>query len=453
MNYIDIAFIACIVVGFLCGLVGKGVRKITRLITTVGCIAAAYFTCGTAFTMLNETYAPQFMGALNMTGTTLVEGVINMAGSYLSQLGLDPAILNGLVAGLIKVVIFWVECLVLLLVSRIVLGLFGLIFFRKTKLKPIHTLGIFGLARAAVVTVVLFFPVIVLGPVLKSLGGVGALLDATSNSSTVGAVYNGEPEVTLLDEGGEGAGEGETTNEGSNPLAAIQPIIDKIVEQMEGSKFMGYATKIVNENKDKVEIFKVEVNGVEYNAVTEIDAIPALIDGANTLLKMMPAEGEDPMETFKNMDADELKETFANLENNPTAKAAVIGVINSTLSSELGVTIPDTVNLATEGETFALVVDLMSVMPETGDPDPEALAEILQPETVANVLANSELALDLIEASGMTDSIADIIPEQQANDIKTQLDGMLNPTEGDPTISQEKYDDIMKLLGLGEPTE
>lgn len=393
MSYIDIAVIVLLGISFIFGFAGKAPRKIFSFLFMVIAVLVAYFMLDKFIDLVSATPAsviPINIGQLE--GDTISVFIERTVKNLIESTGLsipeDSA--NALVSGFVKMACFWVLALGCLIAIPLVGNLLTLIIFaRRPKRTAFKTVGIFGLLKGAITVIVLFFPIMVLTPVLKT---------ATSFDSS---------------------------EEGNDPKFAM------IEEQAQSSYFLNFADQALSSTKIKPLLYVKEGDTEERYLYDDIKSVPSLLKLASVMQSGSSDSSQDVFETFAALEDDEIREIFSNLDNSETVKEMVSSVIDDIIP-EANIDLTD-VDLSNEAEIFIAVKDL-AVDVKEGE---EISAETIEKFTDAAV--DSELVLAVAEANP---GLLKDVPDTYVDQISASLESKIG-TEG---FSQEDYDRIMKLF-------
>ncbi len=197
ISLVDLFIIVCAVIGLFFGLFGKAPRKLWRLILVIGSIVTAYFTYNKiidAVLAVDVNALAEYIDGFTVpAGVTSVEGLV---ASYLNVNGIDLSSLLPLAKSVVGLVVFWVEALVLMLVTRVLFGwiAFAICGKKRKKHTAVKTLGLIGAAKGAIVGVMIIIPLLVLSPLvgqadvlLDTADKIMAAFPADSGASTTSA--------------------------------------------------------------------------------------------------------------------------------------------------------------------------------------------------------------------------------------------------------------------------
>ncbi len=390
MSYIDIFVLATMVLGLLIGLIGSFKRKLTTLITNVLSLVIAFFTCKLITNGVYDMIYDALIGAL---GEGEFSGIIESV--------------SGMAYGIINLLVFWVEALLLM----IIIGIIGKIIFAiikhhkkkngKVYLPSYKTGGVLGLVNGFIVGITLIFPVLVLSPALTNISSLTSSMEDEGGTVT---------EITTLAE-----------NQVKNSIV------------IKGSDWVL--------SNWKMSILKYENDGQEYYLYDNIGAI----GGTTKLLSLFtPAEGEEEVNIFENLSNisdDDLREAFASLDKAPEIKKAMNDIISGLIDGEGGgqedpfmsalASIDfEEISFEKEAETFIAMKNIVDFSGEEIGLNEEITSE--QVDDVIEALENSDLFATLVpvleidpdEMLGATydpDTIGEFLTESQYNSLKALL--------------------------------
>ena len=392
MSYIDIAVLVILAISFIFGFAGKAPRKIFSFIFMVVAVLVAYIFLDNFIGLVSSTpdsVIPLDLGQLD--GETLSLFIERTIKNLIESTGLsipeDSA--NALVSGIVKMACFWILALGCLIAIPLVGNLLTLIIFaRKDKRTAFKTVGIFGLLKGAITVIVLFFPVLVMSPVLKN--------------------------ATQLNQGEE-----------ENPTYAM------IEEQSQSSIFLGLGEKALDSTRIKPLLYTKEGDTEERYLYDDVKSVPSLLKLASVMKGGSSDSSTDVFETFAALEDDEIREIFSNLENSETVKEMISGVIDD-LIPEADIDLTG-VDLSNEAEIFIAVKDLAVAVKGDGEISSEEI------EKFTEAAVDSELVIAVAEANpGLLSSVGSEYVDQIDDSLSAKV------TSGD--LSQEDYERIMKLF-------
>ena len=392
MSYIDIAVLVILAISFIFGFAGKAPRKIFSFIFMVVAVLVAYIFLDNFIGLVSSTPAsviPLDLGQLD--GETLSLFIERTIKNLIESTGLsipeDSA--NALVSGIVKMACFWILALGCLIAIPLVGNLLTLIIFaRKDKRTAFKTVGIFGLLKGAITVIVLFFPVLVMSPVLKN--------------------------AKQLNQGEE-----------ENPTYAM------IEEQSQSSIFLGLGEKALDSTRIKPLLYTKEGDTEERYLYDDVKSVPSLLKLASVMKGGSSDSSTDVFETFAALEDDEIREIFSNLENSETVKEMISGVIDD-LIPEADIDLTG-VDLSNEAEIFIAVKDLAVAVKGDGEISSEEI------EKFTEAAVDSELVIAVAEANpGLLSSVGSEYVDQIDDSLSAKV------TSGD--LSQEDYERIMKLF-------
>jgi len=411
LNYFDIGVLALLVLSLLFGLIGKAPKKIWKFLIVAGSVVFSYFFLDKVMAYLNEfdiSVIP-LLGAA--PGTTLFAYVNSLLGDTVASLGISMDAISGLITGLLKVIVFWLLCIVSFIAFGIVGGILGSIFFgHAAKGTAVKTIGIFSVLKTAVVLVALLFPVFVLSPLVKNVDAINAFVPELASNEIVAEVQKQANESKILEFTDKLLGYGETTD-GQDPLGKKATVLNYTMGEGDAAQ----TCYVCN----------------------DVKSLPGLIQLAGKLTASMGEEGGDPMEMITSLSDEDIMDLFSNIENSPALKETLIGVVDNMLPEGVEVDLSN-VNLAEEAETFIVVKEVMAMENPAEELTGEKVTELV------DAIADSGMVAALAEANP---GVLDSLPEDTQDEIKDQLAEKLAAGEEAGGISQEQYDSLMKLFG------
>ncbi len=389
MNFLDLFVVVIAALGFIGGLAGKFPKKIGKLLIVVIAVAVAYFTCGNVLTQIKA------MDASILPNATPGQTIGDFATSYISNLvgnlGIPAGTITGFVDGILKLLLFWLLCIVYMIALGIVGGIFNAIIFRKAKKGTAwKSLGIFGAAEGAIIAVVIILPIIILSPLIA-----------------------------------------EIDNFTENDMSAATKIVTE-------SKVINFAKEKVLETDIRLEFltYEKEVDGNVTQGYLYDD-----LKAVSGLAKMAPllTGGDNPLATIATMSDEDLLGLFSSINESDTVKEMISGVIEGALEGTgLEIDISN-VDFSKEGETFVAVKNNLLDVDENGE---FKLKEEITEEQVAD-LTEALVQSDLIQA--VAESSAGMLADVDEG-TKTAIDTQLSEMVAEGTLTQDKYDTLMKLF-------
>lgn len=329
-SYVDIFILACAAIGLFFGLFGKLPRKIWRLILVAGSIVLAYFT----YNILIDTalaLEPSMVG-LQSTEATIKDYVMSiLANIDLGGNNLDLTSLWGLAYGVAGLVVFWVETLILMLVTRILLGWFAFVFCGKKRKKhtAICSLGLVGAVKGALVGVVLILPFIVLSPVLANSKDLIESVDQiiTAMSSQGGDDdQSADPAAFNLDDSSamfvDDAGSPQSSSSSGSIMASLAPYMEYI-ELASNSFQSSKAIEWTMAANDAVKFSFLEYKNDDGDDAASLSIVDDLKSISNAVIEAGPALAEAFPNGFS---------TDALFELSSEASTKLKGVINNVFS-------------------------------------------------------------------------------------------------------------------------
>lgn len=390
MSYIDIFVIAFVALGLLLGLLGRWQGKLIHLLVVVASILIAFFTCG----ILTKTLMGIDAGFIGGTGS-IGDFVSDKIGGFVKDFNIPTDALMGLVSGICKMLVFWLEAIILMLVLGFFAWIIGLIALRKTKKHTaVKTVGLIGAVKGFLISIILIFPVLVFSPILANIGSV-------------------------IPDGGS--------------------TIELIQKQVTTSKVVEVSDKLFN--KVELDIFKYEKDGTKGYLYSDIKSLNGLLKLSGLFLNT--GEDSNPLETLTSMSDEELREVFTQIGESETVKEVLSGVIEEFIPEDSGIELNiDNIDFSKEADTFVTISHMVE-FDEQGEM--QFTPENITTEEVAGVLANSDLVLAVVEMVGGDEPILEGF--EGAQEIVDKVQDLLEVTSSDDENAQ-RLETIAKLFGI-----
>lgn len=400
INYIDIAFLALMVIALLCGLCGKAKKKFRKLLVFVISIVVSYFT----FDKLRDyLYTIQINGG---SLESLIFGAVEGALNGNEMLGGLKSMVMPMLNTIVGFVVFWVEILALLIVGNIlfaiIFGIIGAVIKHKhpshRPLKAYKTFGLLGLVNGFLGWLYVLLPLLFLSPVL-------------GNANNVIGIVPGVNEMI--------------------PESAMG-IIDGASTQIKESKLVELSGKLFTLPGNK--LMEYEVEGETKNVYTDLASVGSLTKAAGLVSSIMSSdEGFSPealLNGFKDMSSEDLVEVLGALDNN---KELLESIIPADTLSEMGIDLSE-ISFADEAPVITLMLDVIEFNDEG---EMNFNLDNLDEDDLTDALIESNLIQTFIQP-GMLGGL----PEETQNSLIDKFDEKL----GDGTIDQDKYDLLMSFI-------